>query len=308
MQTRKVGSLDVSVVGLGTNNFGMRMDEKSSTDVVLACLDNGINLFDTADVYGGTKSEEFLGRALGNRRDEAIITTKFGSKLDDERVGAKPAYVRRAAEDSLQRLGTDRIELFLLHRPDPETPIADTLGALNELVLEGKVLEIGCSNFTKEQLQEAKAATAPGAARFVNLQNQYSLLEREIEDEVLAECAAEDITVIPYFPLASGLLTGKYRRNEAPPEGTRLFAMETMRERVMKDRNFDIVEALEKYVDSRNHSLLEAAISWLLYQPGVVSVIAGATNVDQVKSNAQAASWSMSPEEVAEISAIAARD
>jgi aryl-alcohol dehydrogenase-like predicted oxidoreductase len=307
MENRKIGSLDVSVVGLGTNNFGMRMDEKSSTEVVNACLDAGINLFDTADVYGQTKSEEFLGRALGKRRDEAVITTKFGSKLDDERGGAKPDYVRRAAEDSLRRLGTDRIDLYLLHRPDPETPIADTLGALNELVAAGKVREIGCSNFTVEQLREAEAAVAPGAARFVNLQNEYSLLARSVEQDVLGECERTGMTFIPYFPLASGLLTGKYRRNEAPPEGTRMANMEMMRDRMFNDANFDVVESLEAYVTSRNHTLLEAAMSWLLYQPMVVSVIAGATSVAQVKANAEAVGWKMSKDEIEEIATITSR-
>src|SRR5438552_11719661 len=177
VETRKIGSLEVSVVGLGGNNFGGRLDLEATRAVVDAALDAEINFFDTADIYGGTKSEEFLGRALGSRRDAAVIATKFGGKIDEERKGAKPEYIRRAAEDSLRRLGTDRIDLYQLHVPDPEVPIADTLGALDELVRAGKVREIGCSNFSAEQLRDAEAATPPGAARFVSVQNEYSLLD-----------------------------------------------------------------------------------------------------------------------------------
>ena len=308
METRAIGSLDVSVVGVGTNNFGLRIDEPASLAVVGACLDAGINLFDTADVYGETKSEEFLGRALGKRRDEAVIATKFGMKLDENRFGAKPEYVRRAAEDSLRRLGTDRIDLYLLHRPDPSTPIAQTLDALNDLVIEGKVIEIGCSAFTVDELREADAAVRPGAARFVNLQSEYSLLQREVEADVLPGCVLAGRTFVPYFPLAGGLLTGKYRRSEPPPVGTRLASNERMRDRVLNERNFDILDELSSYAEGRGHTLLEAAMSWLLCQPAVVSVIAGATSPEQVRANVDAGSWKMTEDEVAAIGRITSKE
>lgn len=309
METRSIGSLQVSVVGLGTNNFSMRIDEARSTEVVQACLDSGINFFDTADVYGSprTMSEEILGRALGKRRDEAVIATKFGGTIDEDRKGAKPAYLRSAAEASLRRLGTDRIDLYLLHLPDPSTPIGDTLEVLNELVVEGKVREIGCSNFTVDQLREAEAAVAEGAARFVNLQNEYSLLKREVETDVLAECVRTDIAFVPYFPLTSGLLTGKYTRNSPPPEGTRLANAGPLRDRHYNERNLEVVDALRPYVESRNHSLLEAAFSWLLAQPAVVSVIAGASSPEQVKANIAATNWKMTEDELNEIAKITAR-
>jgi aryl-alcohol dehydrogenase-like predicted oxidoreductase len=188
MDTRRIGSLEVSVVGLGCNNFGRRLDSGATSAVVDAALDAGINFFDTADVYGGTKSEEFLGRALSRRRDEVVLATKFGAQLDEQRKGAKPEYVVQAVEDSLRRLRTDRIDLYQLHRPDPEVPIEDTLGVLDELVRAGKVREIGCSNFSAEQLREAERATRDGGARFVSVQNEYSVLHREPERDVLPEC------------------------------------------------------------------------------------------------------------------------
>ncbi len=224
METRTIGSLRVSVVGLGCNNFGMRLDQEESGAVVRAALDAGITLFDTADVYGGAKSEAYLGAALGSRRDEVVVATKFGGPYQGHEGGAGPAYVRRALEDSLRRLGTDHVDLYQLHTPDPKTPIADTLGALGELVAEGKVRELGCSNFTGRMLEEAAAAVADGAPRFVSVQNQYNLLHREPEDEVLAFCERTQTAFLPYFPLASGLLSGKYRAGEEAPQGTRLAA------------------------------------------------------------------------------------
>ena len=200
----------------------MRIGEGDSARVVHAALDAGITFFDTADIYGSTQSEVFLGRALAGRRDSAVIATKFGMKIDAGREGARPDYVRRAADDSLRRLGTDRIDLYQLHQPDPTVPIADTLGALEDLVRAGKVREIGCSNFSAEQLRDARAACEPGAAQFVSVQNELSLLQREAERDVLPECGRLGIKFLPYFPLASGLLTGKYRRGEPAPEQTRL--------------------------------------------------------------------------------------
>ena len=224
MEKRRIGSLDVSVVGLGCNNFGWRLDAAGTKKVVDAALDAGINFFDTADIYGKGQSEEYLGRALGSRRSEIVLATKFGMKMDEQRKGAKPDYLRQALEDSLARLGTDHVDLYQLHTPDADVPIADTLGALDELVKAGKVREIGCSNFSAEQLREAEAAVQPGAARFVSVQNEYSLFHREPERDVLAACERLGLAFIPYFPLASGLLTGKYRKGRPLPEGTRLTA------------------------------------------------------------------------------------
>jgi aryl-alcohol dehydrogenase-like predicted oxidoreductase len=299
MKTRKIGSLDVTVVGLGCNNFGGRIDEQATQQVVDAALDAGINFFDTADIYGGTRSEEFLGRALGARRKEVLIATKFGMKVDEQRNGAHPDYVRRAAHDSLKRLGTDCIDLYQLHTPDPAVPIADTLGALDHLVREGKVREIGCSNFSAAQLREARDAAGDGA-RFVSVQNEYSLLHREPELEVLDECKREGLAFLPFFPLASGLLTGKYRRGEKAPEGSRLAGR-------VNDRKLEVAETLRAFAESRGHTLLELAISWLLAHDVVASVIAGATKAEQVRNNVAAAGWTLSEEEMAEVDRLAGR-
>jgi len=299
MELRSIGSLRVSVAGLGCNNFGMRIDAEATDRVVAAALDAGINFFDTADIYGSTKSEEFLGRALGQRRREAVVATKFGMAVDDKRRGARPDYVRRAADDSLKRLGTDYIDLYQLHQPDPEVPIAETLGAMNDLVKAGKVKEIGCSNFSAEQLNEASRATKPAAARFVSLQNEYSLLHREPETNVLPACERLGLAFLPYFPLASGLLTGKYERGKAPPKDSRLSLQWTSR--FTTEKNVRIAEALKAFAASRGHTLLELAMSWLASRPQVASVIAGATSPEQVRANAAAVNWSLTREELAEI-------
>jgi aryl-alcohol dehydrogenase-like predicted oxidoreductase len=292
MDTRRIGSLAVSVVGLGCNNFGMRIDEADSARVVQAALDAGITFFDTADIYGSTQSEVFLGRALAGRRDAAVIATKFGMKIDAGREGARPDYVRRAADDSLRRLGTDHIDLYQLHRPDPAVPIADTLGALEDLVRAGKVREIGCSNFSAEQLRDARAACEPGAAQFVSVQNELSLLHREAEREVLPECGRLGLKFLPYFPLASGLLTGKYRRGEPAPEETRLSQSWASR-MFFTDERLATVDALTAFAQSRGRSVLELAVSWLASRPIIASVIAGATSADQVRANAAAAGWQL---------------
>ena len=203
MEHRRIGSLEISLVGLGCNNFGRRLDEKRTAEVVGAAIDAGITFFDTADMYGDTLSEQYLGHALGARRKEVVIATKFGWALDSARKGARPDYVRRAVEDSLGRLGTDCIDLYQLHQPDPSVPVADTLAALDGLVKAGKVREIGCSNFSAAQLREAASAVRPGAARFVSVQNEYSLLQREAEQEVLSECERLDLAFLPYFPLSA---------------------------------------------------------------------------------------------------------
>ena len=303
MDKRRIGTLEVSVVGLGCNNFGWRIDAAATARVVDAALDAGINLLDTADIYGGTLSEQYLGQALQGRRERVVLATKFGMKVDDQRQGAKPAYVRAALDHSLKRLRTDRIDLYQLHQPDPSVPIADTLGALNEAVRAGKVREIGCSNFSAAQLREAAAAVAPGAARFVSVQNEYSLLKRDPEAEVLPECARQGLAFLPYFPLASGLLTGKYRRGQAAPAGARIQAGERFGD-LLSGPNLDVVEALIAFAEARHHTLLELAISWLLAHPQVASVIAGATSPEQVSTNAKAAGWRLTPAELSEIDAI----
>ena len=306
MPIRQVGSLDVSLVGLGCNNFGGRIDEPASAAVVQAALDAGINFFDTADVYGGTRSEEFLGRALGKRRTDVIVATKFGMAVDPDKKGAAPAYIKTAIEDSLRRLGTDYVDLYQLHHPDPATHIADTMAALGDLVQAGKVREIGCSNFSAEQLREAEGAVADGAPRFVSVQNQYNLLHREPELEVLPECEQLGVAFIPYFPLMAGVLSGKYQRDEPPPAGTRIAGMPQARQQeLLSARAFDVVAALERYADDHGHSILELAIAWLAARPTVASVIAGATKAEQVWANVKGADWALTDAEVREIDAIA---
>ena len=308
METRrKIGELNVSVAGLGCNNFGMRIDEDATKKVVDAAIDAGVNFFDTADLYGGTKSEEFLGRALGNRRDAVVVATKFGMLKppeDSGLTGGHPEWVARAADDSLRRLGTDRIDLYWLHAPDADTPVGDTLEALSQLIEAGKVREIGCSNFSASQLDEAAtAANDRGVRSFAAVQNDYSLMQREPEDEVLPACERLGIAFVPYFPLASGLLTGKYRKGEAPPEGTRLAQWGAP-----SDDKLDVVERLEAFAKERGHTITELALSWLAGRPEVASVIAGATKPDQIRANADATSaWDLTDEERAEIDAITGR-
>jgi aryl-alcohol dehydrogenase-like predicted oxidoreductase len=303
MNPRRIGALEVSAVGLGCNNFGGRLDAAATAAVVHAAIDAGINFLDTADIYGGALSEEYLGQALRGRRDQVVLATKFGMAVDEKRQGARPDYVLAALDDSLRRLKTDRIDLYQLHRPDAAVPIADTLGALDDAVRAGKVREIGCSNFSAEQLREAAAAVSDGAARFVSLQNEYSLMQREPEAEVLPECERQGLAFLPFFPLASGLLTGKYRRGQATPKGTRIAPGGRFGDLLSAD-NLDVVEALTRFALTRRHSLLELAVSWLLSRPQVASVIAGATSPEQVATNAKAASWRLTPGELAEIDAI----
>lgn len=303
MNRRKIGSLEVSEIGLGCNNFGGRMTEAETIAVVHAALDNGINFFDTADVYGATKSEEFLGRALKDRRSEAVIATKFGHHLDDERQGARPEYVKRACEDSLRRLNIETIDLYQLHRPDPSVPIEDTLGALNALVVAGKVREIGCSNFGVPLLREAASAVTPGGVGFVSVQNHFSLFHRgPLEDGVLAECEATGVGMLPYFPLASGLLTGKYRLGAALPASRRIQADSDK----LAVANLEYVEKLIAVAESNGRTILELAFGWLLSFDAVASVIAGATSVEQIRANAAANAWRLSTAERNQIAAIPA--
>lgn len=305
MEKRGLGSLHVSVVGLGCNNFGIRLDAERTAQVVHAAIDHGINFFDTADVYGGTHSEEFLGKALAGRRDTVLIATKFGLPIDEQRKGARPEYVKRALEDSLRRLGTDYVDLYQLHRPDPEVPIADTLGALADLVRAGKVREIGASNFTVPQIREAEQAVQPGAARFVSLQNEYSVLHREPERDVLAASLQHGIGFLPYFPLASGVLSGKYRPDAAAPGGTRLAEEGKLKDRFLVARNLERAQALQAFAERRGHTLLELAFSWLASRPAVSSIIAGATKPEQIKANVAASEWRLSPDELAEVDRLA---
>jgi aryl-alcohol dehydrogenase-like predicted oxidoreductase len=304
MKTNRIGSLEVTVVGLGTNNFGFGMEADAVPPVVDRAIEAGINFFDTADSYG--PSEERLGQALKGRRDEVLIATKFGSQMGEGKVGASPAYVRQAAERSLRKLDTDRIDLYQLHRPDPNTPIADTLSALGELVAEGKVREIGCSNFTAAMLEEAEQAVKDGAPRFVSVQNQYNLLRRDDEEEAIPACEKLGLSYLPFFPLASGLLTGKYSRGQAPPEGTRMHRWGERAAGALTDANFDTVEALTAWAKDHGHSVLDLAIAWLAAKPYVGSVIAGATKPEQVAANAAAGEWELTPAEVAEVDALTA--
>ena len=304
MDTRKIGSLDVSVVGLGCNNFGMRIDEGRTKEVVDAAVAAGITLFDTADVYGGGgRSEELLGKALGARRKDVIVATKFGMPMGDGKAGASAGYVRAACDESLRRLGIDVIDLYQQHAPDATVPIDETLGALNELVAAGKVREIGCSNFTPDMIDDAtKVAENSGSPRFVSVQNELSLIRRKGDLALIDAAERNGLGILPYFPLSSGMLTGKYRRGEAPPEGTRIAsAPEDRRARALSDRNFDLIEALETFATERGHTLLELAMSWLAGLPRMASVIAGATSPEQVRSNAAAAGWILTPEDRAEI-------
>ena len=280
--------LQVTRVGLGCNNFGGRLDLERTRAVVDAALEAGITFLDTADIYGGNDSERFLGEVLEGRRDQVVLATKFGMGPDEGMARGSREYMRHALAASLERLRTDYVDVYYYHQPD-ETPVAETIGAMRELVEEGRVRAIGVSNFSVEQLDEAVAA-GPVAA----LQNHYNLLEREAEADVLPRCAELGVGYVPYFPLASGLLTGKYRRGEPPPQGTRLSG----RSEALSDSAFDRIEALEAFAQERGHTLLELAIAGLASQPGVVSVIAGATAPEQVRANAAAADWELSADDL----------
>ena len=293
METRSIGSLTVSLVGVGCNNFGGRIDADRTQAVVDAAIDAGITFFDTADVYGGGgASEELLGRALGARRDAVVVATKFGMPMGEGLAGAHPDYVRSACEASLKRLGTDRIDLYQQHAPDDSVAVDDTIAALQALRDEGKIVEIGCSNFAPDTLD----------GRWATVQNEVSLLRRKGLEDLVAACEEHGIGILPYFPLASGMLTGKYRRGEEPPAGTRLAGMpEERRERALSDKAFDRVEALTAFAEARGHTILELAMSWLAGLPQMASVIAGATSPEQVRANAGAVGWVLTDEERAEV-------
>ena len=310
MDYRRLGhsGLWVSAVGIGCNNFGAKCDEAATRAVVHACLDAGITLFDTADMYGNRGgSETLLGRILGHYRKDIVLASKFGLPMGEGPYlsGAGRHYIMRAVEDSLRRLRTDHLDLYQVHRPDPATPIEETLRALDDLVRDGKVRYVGCSNFAGWQLAEAEwVARAGGTVRFISAQNEYSLVDRRIEDELVPAANAYGVGILPYFPLANGLLTGKYQRNHAMPDGARMTERPTRAEEVLTDRNWTIAEKVADYAAARGHSLLEAAIGWLASQDHVPSVIAGATTAEQVAQNAAAADWRMTAEEIADINAL----
>jgi aryl-alcohol dehydrogenase-like predicted oxidoreductase len=290
--------LRVSRVGIGCNNFGGRIGLEQTRAVVEAALDSGMTFFDTAESYGnGGGSERFLGEILEGHRDRVVLATKFG--WGRERGGGRAEYIASAIDGSLERLRTDYVDLYYLHRPDPGTPIVETLGALDALVSAGKVRAIGCSNFSVEQLDEAeRVARELGTTRFTVLQNHYNLLERDDDEDVLPRCRVLGIAYIPYFPLASGLLTGKYRRGVPAPVGARLAGRELDVTRLAR------VEALERYSEARGHGLLELAVSALTSTPGIGSVIAGATRPEQVRANAAAGSWQLSADELETLAAL----
>ena len=305
MRQRSLGNSDlvVSVVGLGTNNFGWRLDLEQTRAVLDAALDVGITLIDTADIYGETKSETFIGEALKGRRDRVVLATKFGGGKNKGNGGGSREHILEAVDASLGRLQTDWIDLYQYHFPDETTPLEETLGALNELVEQGKVRHIGSSNFSPEWVEEAdEISRREGWARFISAQNHYSLLERDVENGLVQTCERLGVGVIPYFPLASGLLTGKYRRGEEPPEGTRL---EGRSERLTGEV-FDQLEALERFGKERGRTLLEVAIAGLAARPAVASVIAGATSPEQVRANAQAGEWGPSSEDMAALDEVLA--
>jgi aryl-alcohol dehydrogenase-like predicted oxidoreductase len=303
MRTRRLGAggPEVTVVGLGTNNFGARIDYEQSKAVIDAALDAGITLVDTADIYTQGASEEFIGRALEGRRERVLIATKFGKPMDERPSEARGSrdYIRSAVEASLRRLRTDVIDVYQMHEPDPNTPVLETLEALQELVTEGKVRYIGSSNYSAEQIQEADAlAFERRLTKFVSAQNHYSLVERGIEDDVLPTCERLGIGQLPYFPLASGLLTGKYTRGVEPTEG-RLAGREIAAER------WDRAEAVQRYAEERGVPILHVAVGGLLaLSPAVSCVIAGATKPEQVRANVEAGSWEPSDEDVSALRAL----
>lgn len=311
MEQRHIGELTVSAVGLGCNNFGTAIDDARTQAVVDAAIDAGITYFDTADSYGRGLSEEYLGKALGSRRSEVIVATKWGSPLslaDGERAG-DPALIRSRLEDSLTRLGTDYIDHYQLHRPDPETPHAETLGCLAELRSAGKIREIGCSYFTADELERVhQEAVEHRVPAYASVQNHYSLLTRDPESNgVFAACERLGMAFVPYFPLESGLLTGKYRRGESRPAGSRLAAWGSRGDQFIDDARLDIVEDLIRWTSDRGHSLLDLALSWPRSQPTIGSVIAGATSPEQVAANVAASTWDLTADERADVDAIISR-
>jgi len=313
MEIRNIGrsGLRVSAIGLGCNNFGQRIDFEATRRVIHKALDLGITLFDTADTYGNRGgSETEMGQLLGDERKRIVLATKFGNPMDDVgvKVGGSRRYIMQAVEDSLRRLRTDWIDLYQIHAPDPRTPIDETLRALDDLVRQGKVRYIGCSNFPAWQVVDAQwTARTNGWNPFVSCQDEYSLVVRDVVEpqlkQVMLKCG---MGLLPFFPLASGLLTGKYRRNRALPTGSRLANTDRLADRYLTERNWQLTERLADFVEGRGHTMLEVAFSWLLSQQPVASVIAGATRPEQLEQNVKAGDWKLSDEELAEIDRIAA--
>ncbi len=312
MDIRNLGGsgLRVSLVGLGCNNFGGRIDFEASKQVVHKALDAGITLFDTADAYGERGgSEEALGRILGDRRKDIVLATKFGLPMDDAETlsGASRRYIMTAVEASLRRLKTDWIDLYQQHRPDPRTPIEETLRALDDLVRQGKVRYVGCSNLPAWQVVEAVFTSKHlGLNAYVSCQDEYSLVVREPDKELIPAMQRHGLGLLPYFPLASGLLTGKYRRNAQMPQGARLSKIQRLSDRFLTEDNWAKAERLADFCEKRGHSLLELAFSWLAARPTVASVIAGATRPEQIEANIRAVGWTLTPEEVSEVDRLSA--
>ena len=310
MEYRNLGrsGLQVSVVGLGCNNFGGRLDEAQTKAVIDQCIDEGITMFDTSDIYGGRgKSEEFMGPALKPHRRNIVIATKCAAQMGEGPYwsGLSRKYIVEAVEASLRRLQTDYIDLFQVHFPDPKTPIDETLHALDDLVRDGKIRYIGNSNFKAWQVVEADwVSRSEHMSRFISAQNEYSLLQRGPEAELIPACEQYGVGLLPFFPLASGFLTGKYRPDQAAPEGTRLGGNSPAGSRILNEGNFDMLVKLEKFAEDRGHSMIELAFSWLASKPVVGSVIAGATKPEQVTQNAKAADWRLTPEEMTEVDEI----
>ena len=313
MEYRNLGSsgLRVSLVGLGCNNFGMRLDLEQTRAVVDRAFDLGITLFDTADMYGGRGgSETQLGKILGHRRKDIVLASKFGMAMSDDgtKIGASRRYIMSAVEDSLRRLKTDWIDLYQLHQPDPLTPLDETMQALDDLVTQGKIRYIGCSNLPSWQVVESQwISKSMGLNRFVSCQDEYNILNRNVEAELIPAMQKYGCGLLPYFPLASGLLTGKYKRKEMP-EGARLTDMPTFANRIyLTDENFDIVDNLHKFANKTGHSILELAFGWMASRPTTASIIAGATKPEQIDANVAAVNWVLSQSEIDEVDKISAR-
>lgn len=313
MEYRNLGSsgLRVSLVGLGCNNFGMRLDLEQTRAVVDRAFDLGITLFDTADMYGGRGgSETQLGKILGHRRKDIVLASKFGMAMsnDGTKIGASRRYIMSAVEDSLRRLKTDWIDLYQLHQPDPLTPLDETMQALDDLVTQGKIRYIGCSNLPSWQVVESQwISKSMGLNRFVSCQDEYNILNRNVEAELIPAMQKYGCGLLPYFPLASGLLTGKYKRTEMP-EGARLTDMPTFANRIyLTDENFDIVDNLNKFAHKTGHSILELAFGWMASRPTTASIIAGATKPEQIDANVAAVNWVLSQSEIDEVNKISAR-
>ena len=313
MEYRNLGSsgLRVSLVGLGCNNFGMRLDLEQTRAVVDRAFDLGITLFDTADMYGSRGgSETQLGKILGHRRKDIVLASKFGMAMSDDgtKIGASRRYIMSAVEDSLRRLKTDWIDLYQLHQPDPLTPLDETMQALDDLVTQGKIRYIGCSNLPSWQVVESQwISKSMRLNRFVSCQDEYNILNRTVEAELIPAMQKYGCGLLPYFPLASGLLTGKYKRTEMP-EGARLTDMPTFANRIyLTDENFDIVDNLNKFANKTGHSILELAFGWMASRPTTASIIAGATKPEQIDANVAAVNWVLSQSEIDEVDKISAR-